>query len=253
MHKRACEAFEAGKDVIYDATNLSSRRRVHLISSFQKYNIKFRAIIFNCPYEVCLDINSRRQRVVPEYAMKRMYHSFEPPHYAEGFHSIEMVYFFPMHVQELLDENIKCPHDNPHHRLSCGEHCLEAENYVRNNIEKWNWSSYNDGYDAYFCVCDAARYHDVSKFKCKAFNNAKGEKSEIAHYYNHEKVSAYDYLVYMAHYRPIEQLICIANLIALHMIFFVNSEKAIDKKKQMYGERFWKMLEILHEADVSAH
>ena len=35
------------------------------------------------------------------------------------------------------------------------------------------------------------------------------------------------------------------------MVFFESA--AIDKKKKLYGEEFWKLLEIVHEADLAAH
>ena len=100
--------------------------------------------------------------------------------------------------------------------------------------------------------------HDIGKLKTKTFKNMKGEITEIAHYYNHEKVSAYDSLFNFT----IKQWFASGNmykvlhtvkLIQWHMLLHFNlSEKTIAKYKNMLGENTWRDLEILHKADCEA-
>ena len=245
MYKRTIAALNNGKDVYYDATNLRRKKRVNLLKQLPECN-KF-AIIFAIPFEVCCARNNARDRVVPQDVMERMYRSFEPPYFAEGFDEIGVVDYKGEHesIEDILSKNIECPHDNPHHRLSCGEHCLEAAkqaSIISSTVKKMSHMSR-------YIVCTAARYHDVSKYKCKVFKSRKDEPTEIAHYYNHENVSAYDYL---AHTSVHDYEVLIANLIANHMVFF-SGEKNILKKKEFYGDDFWKLLEIVHEADLQSH
>lgn len=234
--------------VIVDSTNLSRKRRIAFLKQFN--NCEKRATVFAIPFEVCCEHNNSRERTVPQYAMDRMYRSFEPPHWAEGFDKINIITFDNLvSIDDILMENAKCEHDNPHHRLSCGMHCYAAADYI--------WMKY--GYcedifinDNYLILYLAAKYHDMSKYKVKVFHNMKGEPTIDAHYYFHQNVSAYDFLAHFNGFLSTEKLILIANLISNHMVFF-ESGAAIDKKKKLYGEEFWKLLEIVHEADLAAH
>ena len=173
VHKRVVAAIKNGKDAILDATSLSRKRRIHFIKSIPECEV--RAIVFAIPFEECCKRNAARERVVPQEAMERMYRSFQPPHYAEGFDDIQIVGAgdVGLYIYKCEQENIKTPHDNSHHTFSCGEHCLEAERYIK------------DKYPNEDDLQMAARFHDVCKYKCKVFHNAKGEPTEEAHYYNH--------------------------------------------------------------------
>ena len=240
VFKRTRAALANDLHVIVDATNLSRKRRIAFLKQFN--NCEKRATIFAIPFEICCERNNSRKRIVPQYAMDRMYRSFQPPHYAEGFDDIQIVGskdIDTMYIFKCEQENIKTSHDNSHHTFSCGIHCFEAELYIKNK--------YPNEVDLQM----AARFHDVCKYKCKVFHNAKGEPTEEAHYYNHENVSAYDFIV---HYflMPPKRVIHIANLIANHMVFYAG-EQAMEKRRKLYGEKFWEDLKKIHEADLAAH
>ena len=239
VEKRCREALKANKETVLDATNLNRKRRINFIKTMPKCEVE--AVVFAIPFEECCKRNAARERVVPQEAMERMYRSFQPPHYAEGFDDIQIVGSkdVGLYIYKCEQENIKTPHDNSHHTFSCGIHCFEAELYIKNK--------YPNEVDLQM----AARFHDVCKYKCKVFHNAKGEPTEEAHYYNHENVSAYDFIV---HYflMPPKRVIHIANLIANHMVFYAG-EQAMEKRRKLYGEKFWSDLKKIHEADVAAH
>ena len=239
VFKRTRAALANDLHVIVDSTNLSRKRRIAFLKQFN--NCEKRATVFAIPFEVCCERNNSRERIVPQYAMDRMYHSFEPPHYAEGFDDIQIVGAgdVGLYIYKCEQENIETPHDNSHHTFSCGVHCLEAERYIK------------DKYPNEDDLQMAARFHDVGKYKCKVFCNARGEPTEEAHYFSHENVSAYDFIV---HYflMPPQRIIHIANLIANHMVFYAG-EQAMEKRRKLYGEKFWSDLKKIHEADVAAH
>ena len=141
VFKRVREAILNNRDVILDATNLSRKRRINFIKEMPKTFI--RAVVFAVPFEVCCERNAHRNRVVPQSVMERMYKQFEVPSYAEGFDDIKIIKnsISDESIEDILAENIRCSHDNPHHRLSCGEHCLAAEEYIK---ELWHNSSIED-------------------------------------------------------------------------------------------------------------
>lgn len=247
VFKRTRAALANDLHVIVDATNLSRKRRIAFLKQFN--NCEKRATVFAIPFEVCCERNNSRERTVPQYAMDRMYRSFEPPHWAEGFDRINIVRYGSDNtvIEDILAENIKCEHNNPHHIYSCGHHCLAAEEVAKTICENEHWDSVTT-----YLIAKAARYHDVSKYKCKVFHNMKGKPTDIAHYYNHENVSAYDYMAYAAGMESEYDTILIANLIANHMVFYTG-EAAIKKRKNIYGIGFWAMLEVLNRADRAAH
>ena len=97
--------------------------------------------------------------------------------------------------------------------------------------------------------------HDIGKIETKTFVNTKGEKTDVAHYYNHEKVGAYISCLNIDELWQLTtpDLINRANLIQWHMLLhFDLSEKTITKYKNMLGESTWKDLELLHKADCEA-
>lgn len=248
VFKRTRAALADDLHVIVDATNLSRKRRIAFLKQFK--DCEKRATVFAIPFEVCCERNNSRERTVPQYVMDRMYRSFEPPHWEEGFDSISIInYNSLVRIDDVLAENVRCDHDNPHHKLSCGMHCYAAADYIGMKYGDCEDTFINDNYSILYF---AAKYHDVSKYKVKVFHNMKGEPTIDAHYYFHQNVSAYDFLAHFRGFTPTEELILIANLISNHMVFFEGAA-AIDKKKKFYGEEFWKLLEIVHEADLAAH
>ena len=240
---RTKKSILKNKITIIDATNLSRKRRIAFLKQFN--NCEKRATVFAIPFEVCCERNNSRERIVPQYAMDRMYRSFEPPHWAEGFNRIDIIRCGSSNttIEDVLAENIMCEHDNPHHSLSCGKHCLATEEVAKTICE----NEYLDPETTYL-ITKAARYHDVSKYKCKVFHNMKGEPTDVSHYYNHENVSAYDYMAYEAGMESECDTIVIANLIANHMIFYAG-KTAVQKRRSIYGVGFWSMIEVLNRAD----
>lgn len=256
MFERTCAALSEHRDVVYDATNLSRKRRIDLI---KKIKDKFpKTLIFGelfaTPYEVCLERNSARARTVPSEAMVRMYKSFEIPTTYEGFDAI----FLRTDnadvgvLDERLSEAMKISQENHHHTLTIGEHCLAAQNYV---VRNWKEISNDIGYYWTRCLEVAARYHDLGKIFCKTNVRPNGVIDTEYHFYNHENVGAYDFLCYADNNLFSKQMIQdIALLINLHMIPHQwREQNKKNKTQQIYGEHIWKVLLWLNKADMAAH
>ena len=74
-----------------DATNLSPRERRQWIHMARGLGYEVHAVFFDVPLEVCLERNQRRERVVPEDALRRMAAKLRPPTFEEGFTKVVVV------------------------------------------------------------------------------------------------------------------------------------------------------------------
>lgn len=245
--KRIKSNLENEVNVIFDATNISYKRRMDWLNKLKKYNAYTVAIMVATPYEECLERNLKRDRKVPEEVITNMYHNFYVPQYYEGFHKIIVEYNsnYVFSFNDLVD----IPQDNPHHKLSVLEHCREAYQYALQ--DSYTGTNQNK-------IIRAALLHDIGKLKTKTFINSKGQETDIAHYYNHEKVSAYDSLFNKTVKRfiqwDVDKELYTIKLIQWHMLLWLNlSKKSITKYKKLLGKDFWHDLEIIHESDKKAH
>jgi len=68
-----------------DATSLTRWERRPWIRLAQDACCDVEAVFFDTPLEVCLERNGRRERVVPEDAVREMARRMEPPSVQEGF------------------------------------------------------------------------------------------------------------------------------------------------------------------------
>ena len=209
-------------------------------------DIKKIAVLAATPYEECLERNTKRERKVPEEVITRMYYNFYIPQYYEGFDEIQIKY--NSDYMFFFDDLVDMPQDNPHHTLTVLEHCKKVEEILIKET---------DGGELPLII--AGRLHDIGKLKTKTFTNMKGECTDIAHFYDHEKVGAYDSLFYInvkSRFMTNSEQdygFKILKLIQWHMIMhFDLSEKTITKYKNLLGEDTWKDLKILHKADCEA-
>lgn len=211
LHKRIIKALTKDYIVCYDATNLSSKRRMAFLNLVRTKvaNCQCEAIIFPVLPEVALERNAARERHVPEEVILHQLRQFEMPQWYEGWDNI--------HIWSQLNNKIKMldmiaalrdlPHDN----------------------SKWHARDVlNHTMAVYDAMCKAKPYdkiaqltallHDIGKPYTKVFHNSKGEPTAEAHYYGHDNVGAYlSLLVDKSFYGYIEETdIRIAQLIALH-------------------------------------
>ena len=81
-----------GRPVTYlDATHLTLRERRPYIRLAELYDCMIEAIFFDVPLEVCLERNLRRDRMVPEEAVRKMAAKLAPPSVEEGFAKVTVV------------------------------------------------------------------------------------------------------------------------------------------------------------------
>lgn len=232
MQQKAVEALNNGKDVIYDATNITRKDRAGIIGVCPKF-AKIECHIIWAPIEECIKRDAERDRTVGKEVIDRMLKRFQAPYYDEGIDVIKIN--SPDGFNQTLYHNksfndMKLPHDNPHHTLDILEHCGEAAKYICELCPtKLN-------------IIAAAEMHDIGKPYVKAFIDSKGNACDTAHYYQHQSVGAW--IAYgCAWGSPY-----IAWLISTHMEPFFNS-----KYYNNLPPFLKKDIDLLHEADLAAH
>ncbi len=249
VRKLTYQMLKEGKSVVLDATNLGRKKRKNFVSHIRRVNCNKKCILFITPKDICIERNSKREGIakVPDDAMKKMLCNFECPNYWEGWDEIVPIidntpYTFP------FEETINFQQDNPHHTRTLFDHMDTARQYAVDN----NYPDY---------IIKALKYHDIGKLYVKAFENRRGEKTEIAHYYGHENYSAYLYLTEMCCGKNLtkdefNKILYEANLINCHMrplTVWRESDSAKKHDKELFGEKFMEELMLFHKADRFAH
>ena len=244
MHKNIQKDMIAGKNIVYDATNLARKRRIAYLESIKKFGYKKICYLFMIPVDVCKERNAKRTgyAFVPDYVYDRMLRSYEVPMLEEGWDEIVPIY--SDFNYDLPDMNIS--QDNPHHTLTLAGHMDKAYHSLSDDVDD--------------LIAIATKYHDIGKIYTKKFENYKGEPTEHAHYYGHENYGAYIFLVLWASkYSKIysfDKALHIAQLINWHMAPFLRwdkSAKTYEKDLRLLGQQFIDEIDIIHEADLYAH
>lgn len=237
LHKRIIKHLKAGDNVVYDATNLSRRRRIAFLNNIKHINCNKNCIVFCTPFEECVKRDSSRARTVGREVIFKQVKQFQVPLFEEGWDNIFAITVDDdkkTNLPDLLHEASFVEHDNPHHLETVGAHLTMAYNLSCSN---------NDP----ICLMTAALYHDIGKIFTKVFYNSKGEKSDIAHFYDHEKVSTYLFIT--SHQFTDRFGLTIAWLIENHMRPYF---QGYEKWKEKQNQEMIKALEKLHEYDKQA-
>lgn len=241
LHKRIITDLKNCENVVYDATNLVSKRRRGFLQQIKKIDCEKIAVVVATPYNDCIDRDKKREKKVGSEVIERMYKSFQIPCKQEGFNRVEIKYNiddnFYINLYEQLDFLSVIPQNNSNHTLTIGCHCKRVAELL-------------DGQDSILRY--AGLMHDIGKLFTASFKDSHNKVSNQCHYYSHESVSAYDSMFYVLD-RPHLDILETALLINYHMLpHTLREDKTIEKYKNFLGEEFWDKLMLLHEADKGA-
>lgn len=250
LHQRIKDDLKSGKNVIYDATNLSRKNRVHFLKNeLNGIECEKVCILFATPWEECLARNFARERQVPEEVMIRMYKNFETPYYTDGFDDIQIIYSdilgtygFEYDICVDLEKWKKIDHKNPHHSMSIGNHMLAACDYIKDKT--------ND-----IRLITTTLLHDIGKESTRSWNAEKDHYT----YYQHHCVGSYLALFYLKRMYPEwseKDILYVSLLINLHMrplLSWRESDNAKEKDRRLFGDDILQSLELLNESDIAAH
>lgn len=233
VDSRVKELLGKGMDVIYDATNMSRKRRMASIQMFRKHADVLRCVLFTTPIETCIRRDAARDRHVGKEVILRMVRSFNAPWYYEGWDSIIcMPNGEPARLKfDDMDQN------NPHHKLTLDQHMAAAVSYTKTHCRDNQ------------AVIRAAGFHDIGKHLTKTT-----DENGVSHYYGHENAGAYMFLSGIRD--PGTEELYIANLINWHMAplnRWKNSDAAKAKDRGMMGEKMFHDVMLLHDSDLAAH
>ncbi|TWT05917.1 ATP-binding protein [Planomicrobium sp. CPCC 101079] len=94
MYQQTAAALEAGKNVIYDATNLASKRRRSLLNRLKNFQAETEAVVFLTPYTIAKTRNQKRSHPerVPDWVIERYIRSFQFPKLNENFNKVTVVF-----------------------------------------------------------------------------------------------------------------------------------------------------------------
>ncbi|MGI2329479.1 AAA family ATPase [Planococcus sp. YIM B11945] len=93
LYKQTSTALETGKNVIYDATNLASKKRRSFLNRIQKFEAEAEAVVFFTPYDLLKNRNQERsaRERVPDCIIERYIRAFHFPRKDEKFNCITVI------------------------------------------------------------------------------------------------------------------------------------------------------------------
>lgn len=92
MRFLVAERFRIGRPVTYaDATHSTRKERKPYLRMARTAGADVEVLFFDTPLEVCLERNRRRERIVPEEAIRAMAAKLESPTTKEGFARVTAV------------------------------------------------------------------------------------------------------------------------------------------------------------------
>ena len=165
-------------EIYYDATNLNRKRRIALYNLCKQTNkgTEVICLVFLKPLKTILQQNSQRTRFyrVPDEVIAEKYKQLQIPRLNVDCDKIERA--FGVNINEFSEEYSKdTEHNSSFHKETVWEHinmCIKNADTIE--LKK------------------IAFFHDLGKFICKTFIN-----DEVAHFKQHNQVSAMYFLAFM--------------------------------------------------------
>ena len=252
MHQRTVAALSQGISVVYDATNLSCKRRMNFLKSIAHIDCRKECVVVvTTPEDIEERMKFRDRKVHMEVVHKQLC-QFQCPNYYEGWDSVWIEYNSTPEAchasYKKLWAECDIPHDNPHHTLSVMEHMNQAADIAENLAWKYDdLSLVNERW--------VARIHDIGKARTKSFTDRNGNPTEVAHYIGHQNYSAYYSLIFDNSDFDISLRDSLDNtcLIQWHMEHYLRKGEALLKFYAMFPPKFRKRLHCLEKTDMTAH
>lgn len=248
LHRRIIKHLREGGRAIYDATNLSCKRRMGFLKMLDNSGIdcEKRVFVVICTPTSIMNRMKNRERKVPMEVIHRQIGQFQMPYYYEGWDDIQVVRTCDederaTDINFLLDKMIDFKQDNPHHSMDLLGHLESAMNYAVLHGYSKN-------------VGKAALYHDIGKVFTKTFVNHKGETTDVAHYYGHEGWSAYYIMLLSRSLEDRRDWMRVAVLIQWHMAHYVRTPESMESLYQLLAKSgLDEELKQLERCDKEAH
>ena len=232
MLRRAQAALkEDNTIVLYDATNLSSKRRMSILKQLRQSHPDLEctvnvvlATLENCAYR-----NFKRERKVPFSVIMKMLKQFQCPHDFEGWDYINLIYTDWGEYIDLMT----CLGAARGFDQQCPSHLEDLWEHIQMTLEEYKKQFMRPYYTPNVApiIQWALLYHDFGKLYTQTSKNYKGEETFFQrgdtyllqmHYYGHDCASSYLWLISGSAHSLLERdreddIIEIANIIQYHM------------------------------------
>jgi predicted kinase len=276
MEKRTKQALKDGKHVVYDATNISRKKRTHLLNQLPR-DVKKVACYISTPYDIVIEQNDSRERVVPHGVINRMYKTLNIPIYSEGWDKIVFHHHdstvnsqYPKQFTDAIRAEVllnregygvmmflasyfeefygvyELAQDSKHHSLSASRHIYYVYKHILDNYVA------TDDEDREVMLW-AGLLHDVGKAFCKSFENRKREITRHANFIGHDFVGS-QMAVHFLHRMNFDDkfIYKVSTLIQFHM-YLLDRNANEDKLRRYVGDGMFEKLKFLRDADTLAH
>ena len=249
LHKRIKDDLENGKNTIYDATNITYKRRMAFLREIERFNVEKICYFAATSYENCIMNDSNRQRQVGTEVIKRMYSSFWIPQMYEGWDEINVVWDYRLEdyiLEERLLALVDYEQDSPHHSLTLDKHLNQTRDLLIPTIVRKFWLK-----DASVLLF-SAELHDIGKLFTREFNKEKGHST----YYQHHLVGGYQSLFLAREkFSYVDEIALeVAKYVQWHMYpYSIQQESTKNRVIKLVGKNFFDKLMALHMADKKAH
>lgn len=269
MNKKTKEYLESGVNVIYDATNINRKRRIHLINNEIKAEEKI-VYYLNSHIMTSKYRDQARERTVGDSVIDKMYKNLHIPVENEGWNKViytehsskclrkfrdgyENWITYGLSHDELFEklatilpefkQITNLPQDSSYHSFSVSRHTYHVYKYIFDNYHESDR----------LMMLWTALFHDLGKGFCKSFVNFKGEETKYANFIGHEYVSSQlaSTILDLMEY-DVEFIKQVSTLVQFHMMPMKASEKKMNEVKKLIEEDLFQRLLILSEADKNA-
>lgn len=263
MNDRLIKYLSDGINVLYDATNINSKRRRKLINTLPS-EVHKKCIYVSASKEKCIFDDSHREYSVGKEVIEKMYKNLQIPMYHEGWDEIiihtpyitkeynndlNCVLTSKVTFEEAIEfyetlgidtEFVDIPQDNYHHTFSVLKHCYYTYEWLFDNYHAEDRD----------VMLISALLHDVGKFECKEFLDG----SRYATYRGHDSVSAQN-VVGLLMYNGYGEVFTlkVATIIQMHMrLSFKGDIKGDNSLYCLLGEEMFDKLLQFRIADKQA-
>lgn len=253
-------AVAAGRNVVFDATNVDRSRRMQFLTKFKGVPVECHVCI--APYETARERVRARRRKIEDKVLEKYIKSFEFPVLGEGFDRLHIVHapadvrldraeleqllarkpghdelFGYLRTSPYFAAMLGFDQENPHHSKTLSEHTYAVLEYI--NV-------FYEG-EHQLAMQLAALFHDAGKPFCKVWKPARGYYS----YYGHEHVSAEIACHVLKELGYGDDFILhVVNMVSFHMEILHGGDAGASKIYHLLGEGLLAELYFFAEADT---
>lgn len=245
--------LKEGKNVIFDATNITIKSRRMMFQNV-KQNCHKICYILNTPISECrarLQSRNKTGHFILEEVLDEYYKSFEIPFYEEGWSEIIIDRIISKEKSEEMLATLYKMCDGfdqktKWHNKDLLGHQRTVQEFLK---EKLNAETGGNLSESDSVMITSALYHDIGKLFTQT-TDSEGQ----CHYYNHENVGAYELLCGFSWYDgencSVKKTLEMLFYINYHMkLFQAKTEKSIKKWKGIFSEKLYDRLKLFEEAD----